>query len=778
MAGFGKKNNNKSNSKVKRVKTIKPSQIKEEAINLHIKGDINKAKEKYQEFINTGINDEDVLSNYALICQQIGKIEKALRLFKKCIEIFPNHAYACSNLGYLYLTLGNLDEAEDITKRALIIDPKLANAYSTLCLIFKEKGNLFKALEFSEKALETNPKLIDAYINKSIVLKSMDRLNEAQESIEKAIILDSNNDIAYLNLGTILQEKGELIKAEIATKKAISINPNIRKANMNLAAILKDMGKINEAFEYSYKELCISVERQEPYQLVNSLIKESDLNKIDAIRLKEIVGKLLSRKDIYHNDLFISIKYLINDKILIEILKDKSAILNNKLFLSIAKEEWLQNALGVMTFNSLIWETLLTRVRRELCFKAEKESFLISKSLVEFTIALAEQCFLNEYIYISEKDEIECIQKIDGKNIDSYGKEKEFILAIIGCYFPLYVKVKDTSLINCERSSYLRFSDLIDLQIKEPIKEKELKKKIQKFGCIKDQISEKVRIQYEESPYPRWRYTSHTCGSKMKVSAAVNSEIFPNRLSSYKVRKKNRILIAGCGTGIQLFDSMRYQNSEITAIDLSSSSIAYAMRQAKKYMVDDIRFIQMDILDLTQLKEKFDLIECCGVLHHMKSPKKGLSALIKVLNGNGLIKLALYSQIARKDILKARESIKGVNPRLNKDIKKFRSSLIEANSSVSRELSHWVDFYSTSMFRDLCLHVQEHRFNIKSINNLLKEFNLDFLGFVLPNYVKERYKLTYKDDKFLTNLKNWSSFENQYPTTFQAIYQFWVKSSN
>ena len=72
----------------------------------------------------------------------------------------------------------------------------------------------------------------------------------------------------------------------------------------------------------------------------------------------------------------------------------------------------------------------------------------------------------------------------------------------------------------------------------------------------------------------------------------------------------------------------------------------------------NIRFIEMDLLELPQLNKKFDLIECSGVLHHMKNPEKGLTNLIDSLEAKGFLKLGLYSKFARKEILKEKELIK------------------------------------------------------------------------------------------------------------------------
>ena len=40
--------------------------------------------------------------------------------------------------------------------------------------------------------------------------------------------------------------------------------------------------------------------------------------------------------------------------------------------------------------------------------------------------------------------------------------------------------------------------------------------------------------------------------------------------------------------------------------------------------------------------------------------------------------------------------------------------------------------------------------------------------------VKSLYKKYFPEDKTQTNLQNWEKFEEQQPTTFAGMYQFWV----
>ena len=76
----------------------------------------------------------------------------------------------------------------------------------------------------------------------------------------------------------------------------------------------------------------------------------------------------------------------------------------------------------------------------------------------------------------------------------------------MGCYVPLNTSEKLKEKLINYKSKNILFDDLIALQIKEIDKEEQLKTTIKSNDNITDEVSKKVRNQYEENPYPRWRH--------------------------------------------------------------------------------------------------------------------------------------------------------------------------------------------------------------------------------------------------------------------------------
>tara|TARA_B100000749_G_C18302313_1_gene413125 strand:- start:14 stop:829 length:816 start_codon:yes stop_codon:yes gene_type:complete len=256
----------------------------------------------------------------------------------------------------------------------------------------------------------------------------------------------------------------------------------------------------------------------------------------------------------------------------------------------------------------------------------------------------------------------------------------------------------------------------------------------------------------------------------------INNQIRPNKIKFNNKFNNPNILVAGCGTGKHIFVAEDYLNANILVVDLSIASLAYAKRKTEELGLNNVEFLHADILQLNNLNRKFDLIECVGVLHHMENPTKGLKVLLDLLEPHGFLKLGLYSQIARQDIVRAKEFIRSNNFKSTiDDIRSFRQVIInEKNDQLLHKICNKFDFYSTSSVRDLIFHVQEHRFTLPQLSKILLNFNLEFLGFENLT-IKNKYSSLYPNDKNNVFLDNWNQFEIDNPNTFIKMYKFWVR---
>ena len=686
--------------------------------------------------------------NLAIESHKNKKFQLAEKLYKQILISNENHLEANFQLGTLYSQLQNFQLAKPLLARAHKLSPKNPNINLHIGNLFLSTGDPSEALNYFEKVIQVQPNFALAHFNKGITLYNQKKYQDAVRCLERVIEIEPNNINAFNALGFIFQEVGEFKKSLAYLKKSLNIAPNNQRVVNTLLNLLK-------------------------------FIELSNISESNSSDLTDLFLFLFKKDSIDHNALFNNTKNLIffeeTRDIVQQIIVKDELLLNNNLVKKTIKNKLFHLTLQKALFRDKFLEKFLCYIRKEFLFliKNKNRNKSLIKEFIDFIISFAEQSFLNEYLFFQTNEEIKIINDLkiqieNSKNIN------ELDISILACYLPLSSsKIIINKLLNYTSKNNL-FNDLLQMQIKDPLKEHELKSNINSFDDISDNISKKVREQYEENPYPRWRYADIV--PKNKFLTILNNNIKPNKIISKDDNPVKDVLIAGCGTGQQLVSKTSYENSRILAVDLSLSSLAFAKRKMQELSHDNIEFLHGDILNLKNLNRKFSVIECVGVLHHLKDPEKGLEILLDILMPKGYLKLGLYSEFARKHIVETREIIKKYNINSNiLDIRKFRE--IVKNNKVNKsfqKLNYNYDFYSTSNVRDLIFHVQEHRYTLPKITRFLKKYNLEFLGFT-DSSIKKAYSKQYPNDLKCTSLENWNKFEINNPDIFKQMYQFWVK---
>ena len=129
-------------------------------------------------------------------------------------------------------------------------------------------------------------------------------------------------------------------------------------------------------------------------------------------------------------------------------------------------------------------------------------------------------------------------------------------------------------------------------------------------------------------------------------------------------------------------------------MDLSLSSLSFAKRKMQELNHSNVEFLHGDILNLKNLNRKFSVIECVGVLHHLKDPEEGLKILLSILEPNVYLKIGLYSEFARKHIVETRQFIKKKNIESNiLNIRRIRENI---NNNYILQEEQW-NFFVTKL---------------------------------------------------------------------------------
>jgi SAM-dependent methyltransferase len=314
-------------------------------------------------------------------------------------------------------------------------------------------------------------------------------------------------------------------------------------------------------------------------------------------------------------------------------------------------------------------------------------------------------------------------------------------------------------------------------QVREPLEDRNARASMPRLTPITDDVSLLVQQQYEENPYPRWVRTA--CMLRPTTLDVYLHRLLPlANLPDLGKPEGVEVLIAGCGTGQHSIETtQRLIGVDTLAVDLSLTSLCYAQRKTRALGLTNLRYAQADIMQLGAIGRTFDLIEAGGVLHHLADPLAGWRVLISILRSGGIMRVGLYSELARSHVIAAQAFIAehGYGSSAD-DIRRFRQDMmLTGNETATKLASGHRDFFSTSECRDLLFHCQEHRFTLPQIKAFLIESGLEFLGFDIEGSVLAQFRRRFPDISALTDLALWNAFETENPYTFIGMYQFFVR---
>jgi hypothetical protein len=159
----------------------------------------------------------------------------------------------------------------------------------------------------------------------------------------------------------------------------------------------------------------------------------------------------------------------------------------------------------------------------------------------------------------------------------------------------------------------------------------------------------------------------------------------------------------------------------------------------------------------------------------MDNPMAGWKVLTDCLRPGGLMRIGLYSELARQHIVEIRKEISqtGIGSS-HSEMKSFRKTVMASNQNHHKRILNALDFYSLSTLKDLLFHVQEHRFTIPQIQDCLSKLGLKFCGFEFSKTVSN-FEQTNKSKSDPCDLDKWQAYEKANPRAFAGMYQFWCQ---
>lgn len=163
-------------------------------------------------------------------------------------------------------------------------------------------------------------------------------------------------------------------------------------------------------------------------------------------------------------------------------------------------------------------------------------------------------------------------------------------------------------------------------------------------------VSQRVAAQYERYAYPAPLSRLDTPAAQAQTERADPRFFSAHLWPEGRPRNNLRILSAGCGTNQAAHLAFTNPECTVTGIDLSEASLDNQRQLAARHGLKNLTLTQGNILDLGQSGERYDLIVCTGVLHHMERPDLGLRALASVLSTHGVIHAMVYGHSRRAGV--------------------------------------------------------------------------------------------------------------------------------
>lgn len=664
----------------------------------------------------------------------------------------------------------SLIDAETFFAECISEDESFAEGWLQLGLVWTKMGRNQEASEAFKMAVAFNENDVDSLYNLGLSLIRLGAESDGLVYLRKASELSDSPTIAQ-SIGEAFFTSGDYKSSSFFLLKAYQKDKTSPQLIRTLAISLFQDGDTTRAVQLMRGLLLRFPDNHAYAGLYAELLNKYAEGEFDA-DTKKAIEICVSVDNIRHRNIAPSwcASFLTDPdfEILRQFPRIAESEINKELLFKALQSPFLYLGLQRnITANAPI-EFILTHLRRY--FTTHWEDYASwPRGVLKFISSLAVQCWYNDFIYFETSEDKANLQKILDRVKGELATAKKIsddtakLLSLACCYIPLYEIYTSEAELQFAPSCKTIMEPLAKAQYKNPLYETSLIPKIKSFTEIEDATSKAVQKMYENRPYPRW-----TSLNVMKTSDALKH-----------ISNNLEILVAGCGTGQEpsMYASI-LPNARITAIDLSRASIAYGMRMAEELgFLDRITFLHGDLMKVGELNKKFDYVVSSGVLHHLKEPDKGLSAILDTLRPGGKMSISLYSKYARDLVLNPASDYikeKGYSSSLD-DIRQFRQDVMKMSPDDPRTFcTRAGDFFNLAECNDLLFHVQEHRYTFLKIQEMADRHGLEPYNVSLSLPKKQAFLEMFPDSPF-SDLVKMDKYEQAHPETFGEMYKVYFR---
>jgi Flp pilus assembly protein TadD len=475
------------------------------------------AEALYRRVLAMEPNHDDALHCLGILAHQIGRSDAAAELMGRAISINgvnPDYHY---NLGLVLQALGRGDDAAAQFRHATSLKPDHADAYLSLGSVLIGQNRLDQAETACRLAVELSPQSAEAQFNLAIALGRQHRYDDAIVHLRHVLRLKPGFAPAHDSLGAALMAKGELELAAQHCRRSLELDPRHHQTAVNLGMVCFAQGDTGQALHAALHALAIEESAQAKYlfaRCAGSTWATSDP------RFRDLLRRALAQAWGRPSHLVSAAVSVIKTNASIAAAAGRAAALWPQVptidricgvqgLSDIANDALLCELLRAAPVCDRDLERMLTALRRGLfdlaAQDATEDAAPIARDALAFLCALAQQCFINEYVWAASAEEESRAYAL-GERLGAVLRSADDVppvwIAAVAAYIPL--DSASAADLLADRTWPPPVAAVVKQQVVEPRAQRELAAALPHLTGIDDGVSIAVKQQYEENPYPRW----------------------------------------------------------------------------------------------------------------------------------------------------------------------------------------------------------------------------------------------------------------------------------
>ena len=223
-----------------------------------------------------------------------------------------------------------------------------------------------------------------------------------------------------------------------------------------------------------------------------------------------------------------------------------------------------------------------------------------------------------------------------------------------------------------------------------------------------DTRTEVVRDFYQRAPFPDYPPRANLSWLRARAERSDFA-----RLIDRAIPGNARVAEIGCGTG-QMSLYLARADRVVIGADLARASLRLADEAARRFELNQVRFIETDLHNPGLRAGAFDVVYSSGFLHHTPDPATAFKKIVRLARPGGMIVLGVYNAFARIPLrarrLVARASGYRIIP--------CDPVLRDRESEPARRKAWLQDQYQ---------HPEEHRHTLAEVQNWFAENDVKYL---------------------------------------------------